>query len=213
MTGLWVTGGILLLLLLLLQIRLRVIFRCREEGPEVSAGIGVFRIPLYPPTEKKRKEKVQKKPRKSRQKKSVEEEPSKEKKRGVPLELFRDLLPIVLELAGRLKRKIRIDLLELDLTWGAEDPADAAMEYGYAHAAMGAVLPLLEANFMIKNKKIQISLDYGTDKPRMYARASGSMTLGQILSLGLYTGLKGLKLYRKYHHRKTGKATKKAVQS
>lgn len=53
------------------------------------------------------------------------------------LELGRRLFPLLMEAAGKFRRKLQIDELRLRLVAGASDPADAALRYGQANALLG----------------------------------------------------------------------------
>lgn len=55
------------------------------------------------------------------------------------------LLDIVLDTLGDLRRKLRVNELTLYVRiGGSDDPAKAAMGYGRAWAAIGAITPSLE---------------------------------------------------------------------
>ena len=84
------------------------------------------------------------------------------------LDYAQSLLPIALEAAGQFYHKLRVDTLRLELTVGSHDPGDAALAYGRAAAAMGALWdPLVRA---------------------FHVEASLSLKLGQVLRLALYFG-------------------------
>ena len=82
-----------------------------------------------------------------------------------------------------------------------EDPADTGIRYGYAWAAAEALLSFLEANFIIKNRQVAVYVDFLEEKPRVYIRAGLSLTLAQILGIGLRTGVGAGKVL--WRHRKT----------
>ena len=102
------------------------------------------------------------------------------------------LLPIVGQACGALKRKIRIDNLELELIWGGSDPAAIALGYGQANAALGMLWPILDHNFKVKRHSFQIELDYNRREPAVEAQAAVTLTVGQMLSLGTRYGVKAL---------------------
>lgn len=197
MTALAVIVGILLLFFLIGQVRLGGAVEYSEAGVAVQVRLGFWKWNVYPP-----KEKAEKKEKKSKEKdpkepkgKQVSEEP--DEKRGGKLTLFKELLPLVLEAVGTLKRKIRIDLLILHLIWGAEDPASAAMGYGAANAAMGMIYPVLDQNFNIKKSDVGINVDFQRSEPEIYLNAVLTLTVGQLIALVLHYGLRAILIYMK----------------
>ena len=97
-----------------------------------------------------------------------------------------------LEAAKGLWRDFRIDTLELELTAGSSDPADAAMLYGQANAALGALwLPLTKA-FHVKDGAARVRLDFDSPGMTVYGLASFSLKLGNIVWIGLRAGVKAL---------------------
>ena len=102
------------------------------------------------------------------------------------------LLPVVGQACGALKRKIRIDDLDLDLIWGGSNPAAIAIGYGQANGAMGMIWPILDHNFKVKRRNLRISMDYSRTQPGVEAAAALTMTVGQIVTLGVHYGVKAL---------------------
>ena len=207
------TGWIVLLLLLaavLLLGFLRVGAEAGygQEGPWLTAFLGPIPLVLYPVDREKAAKKAEKKRAKARKKEEAArkkgkapEEPEKPSPAlGGKLSLAWDLLPVVRQAAGRFRRKIRVDDLVMDLTWGEEDPADAAIHYGWAWAASEALLSVLEANFEIKNRDISLHLDYQREEPLLYVRGKLSLTIGQLLRIALPLAWQGGKILWK--HRK-----------
>ena len=165
-----------------------------EAGLSASALVGPFKVRLLPGRPKKKKpEKPQK------EKPPAAEKHEKEPKEGKPGTLSRlmQLLPVVGQACGALRRKIRIDDLELELIWGGTDPAAAALGYGRANAALGMLWPILDHNFKVKRHAFQISLDYGRGEPGVELRAAVTLTVGQAAALGLRYGTKALAVWIK----------------
>lgn len=95
---------------------------------------------------------------------------------GGALDLALELLPQVKAAAGKFRRALRVDELCLRLTWGEPDPADAAIHYGRAWGIVEALLAFLEANFVLKHREVSLHLDYQIERPRLFVRASLSLT-------------------------------------
>lgn len=166
-----------------------------QAGLVVTALAGPFKIQLLPAGPKK-----EKKPKKAKKGQPKQEKPpeaegqKKEPKAGKPGTLSRlmKLLPVVGQACGALKRKIRIDDLELELVWGGTDAAAVALGYGRANAALGMLWPILDNNFKVKRHSFQIGVDYALTEPAVEARAAVTMTVGQIVTLGVHYGVKAL---------------------
>ena len=188
MKALIVTGVILVLLLLLSLVRVGGIVDYSAAGLVVRLRLGAFRFTLFPLKPRKKKPKMQK------EKPPAPPKPTAEpaKKEGGSLDLLKQFLPLVADAAGKFKRKIRIDRLDLDLTVACPDPADAAMAYGGANAILGMVVPLLEHNFNVKERKIHTALDFDRTSPAVALTAAVSMTIGQGAALTLTLGFRAL---------------------
>lgn len=168
--------------------------RYGQEGLFVAALAGPLRIQIFPMKEKPEKTKKRKKPTKA---KHIAEKKSKPE--GQPGTLFRlmQLLSVAAEAAGRLKRKIRIDGLELMLIWGGMDAAAVALGYGRANAALGMIWPLLDNNFRVKRHVFQVELDYSRTEPAVELAAVVTMTVGQVVALSVHYGVKALIVWLK----------------
>ena len=191
-----------------MQVRIKVRVLYEAAGLQVRAGLGAFQMQVFPL--KKEKRKKAKKVKEKQKKETAEEEPKSGI--GASLPLFQELLDMGIQSAKRFQKKLRIDLLLLHLTWSAADPADAAIQYGYANGVLYSLVTLLEANFHVKKKSLALDLDYTLEKPAVYARLGLSMSLGHALSIGLYAGGKTLGiLMRQKKRKKAAQALKGAT--
>lgn len=193
MRALYVLAAIALVLFLLGQIRVG----CRAEfdarGFFLWARLGRLKIRILPG---KPQEKEEKKPKK---KKKKPKEPKKEKppvplpeKIGGALEYAKALLPVALDAAGGMLRGVRIDTLEVELTVGGTDPADAAMLYGQANAALGALWYPLTAAFPVKDGRARARIDFDAPETTVCAAAALSIKIGTVVRIGLRAGRKAL---------------------
>lgn len=167
-----------------------------QEGLFVFLLLGPVKLRLFPAGEESGGE-WKPKPKKEKRKKNkpaVAEQHQKEPKAGRPGTLSRlmKLLPVVGQACGALKRKIRIDDLDLELIWGGSDPAAVALGYGQANAVLGMIWPIFDHNFKVKRHSFQIGLDYDRIAPAVEARAAVTLTVGQIFALGTHYGVKAL---------------------
>lgn len=209
MRGLYIALGVLLALWLISRIRVGGLVEYSAEGVLVLLRLGPFRIELFPGTpEEEQADKPPREKRKKRKEPAPPEEPVPlTEKAGGALRLFRELLPVALDTAGKLFRRLRVDELVLHLTWAAPDPASAAVGYGAGQAALGALWPLLERAFDIRRRDVGVAVDFQRSEPVIYARLVLSFTLGQLLALGLVSGVRALRAFwrvRPRGHRRAG---------
>lgn len=207
----WILLALLALLILLaFVLRLGVLACYDQAGPWVKVRVGPKLIQVYPVVRDPEKEAKKQKKREAKAAKRAAKEAKKAPKPPKPrgkrpigglLELVWDILPVVQEAASRFRHQLQIDDLTLDVTWAEEDPADAGIHYGYGWGAAEALLSFLEANFVIKNRQVAVYVDFLSDKPRVYIRAGFSLTLAQLMGIGLRTGVGAGKVLWK--HRKT----------
>lgn len=180
------------------------------DGAVVIVKAGPFKFKVYPkekkekkPEKKKASKKIKKnedspsepeqkaqsaaKPMKQSPPKEPEDDDSdddeeKPKKKGGNLMDFLPLVKTVLNFLGDFGRKLWVDLLELKLILGADDPCDLAVNYGRAWAAVGNLLPRLERIMKIKKRDIDIECDFTASETTVIARVDLSITVGRILA-------------------------------
>ena len=188
---------VLAALVLLSLLRLGGQARYSAKGMEIKLLVGPFRFLLYPRKKREKKKKQGKHP-----------DDGKKVQLGGSVELFQELLPLLLEAAGYVKQKIRIDHIFLDLIIAAEDPAKAAVAFGGTNALLGMILPPIENNFNVKERNIRTQVDFQRRKPELSINAAFTMTMGQLMVLAVRYGLKAFNRYRAYKkaHSAEGKA-------
>ncbi len=201
MIALWILGGLAALFAAICCIRVGVTAEYSDAGPSVVAHAGPVRIQLFPKQPGEKPEKPKKK-----KKKTQPESAQQEKKRGGSLPLFRQLIALVLEAQAEVRNRLRIRELTLCLTVGGrtEDPAKSAVLYGRAWTALGNLMPLLHRAFRIEKQDVRAEIDFLSEKTSIYAKATAVISVGAILRMAGYYGIRGLKLYRA-HQKKGGK--------
>ena len=199
MTFLKVLLVILVVLWLISLIRIGGRVKYGAEGLFVFLLLGPVKLCLFPAKEEPEGDWRPKKKKPKKQKPALAEKHKKEPKEGQPGTLSRlmKLLPVAGQACGALKRKIRIDDLELQLIWGGSDPAAIALGYGQANAALGMIWPILDNNFKVKRHSFQIDLDYGRTQPGVELTAALTFTIGQIVTLSVHYGVKALVIWMK----------------
>lgn len=190
MERVWIAAALVLAALWLLSlIRFGGQAAYGPHGLQVWLRVCGIMILLYP----RKKVRTRRQQRKRPEKEQREPPAAKDVEPGERWELIKRLLPILLEAAGRLRRRIRVQPLNLTV-WipGAEDPAVSAIWYGRANAALGALWPALNNALDIRDSQVSVRADFTTEQLRLEARAGVSLTVGQALFLGLWTGGKVL---------------------
>ena len=196
----WIIAGVVILLVCLLgSLRLGVGgSHTQEEGIRVWLRLGPAKITLYPRPKKEPSNPArEKKPKPPKEKK-----PEREKKPKKPLTseqiiaLVRQLIPLGLEAAGSFRRKLRIDVLDARRGVGEPDPADAALHYGQASAALGALWGPLNQAVQIKDGRARVDVDFQQDHWVLWGRLQMTLTVGQLVWLGLRYGAAVLHILR-----------------
>lgn len=190
MKALFILAVAVLVLLLIGQIRVGGQAEFNAEGFFLWVRVGKLRIKILPMKPKAEKPKEKKKKPKKPQK---EKEPTPlPEKIGGALEYARELLPVALEAAGGMLRGLRVDTLRLELTAGSSDPADAAMLYGQASAALGALWRPLTAAFRVEDGSARVNLDFDAPGMTVYGTAGLSIKIGTVVRIGFRAGFKAL---------------------
>ena len=184
MVGLIVLVCLLLVGLLPLGIR-----AWYEHGKgKVLLTIGPLRFAVYPRKNRKSAAKP------GAKKDSFESHAQVSKKRRS----IGDYLPVVqliLDFLTDFRTKLRINELRFKTILAESDPCDLSVHYGQAWAAVGSVMPILENCFVIKKRNIEIECDYIAESTQVTAYVDMTITVAQILSIGIYHGYKILRKY------------------
>ena len=183
---------VLAVLFLLGQIRLGADIRYEAGQLSVAVIAGPVRIPVLPGKErpdKPKKEKQKKQRPEKRRKKKPEAQP--EEKPGTLTRIL-DLLPVVGEAAGALRRKILIRSLKVKIIWAAADAAGAAIGFGRIHGLLGMIWPILDHNFRVKDHDFQVDVDYESHRPEVSFDIALTLTVGQALAFAVHYGAKAL---------------------
>lgn len=206
MRPLYILAAVVLVLLLIGQIRIVGRAEFNQSGFFLWFRLGRFSIRLLPVKAKqervKKEKKKPKRPKKQPQESGGAEQAGKPQQEQPPapvtekiggtLEYARALLPTALKAAKGILRGLRVDILELELTAGAPDPADAAMVYGGANAALGALWVPLTRAFRVKDGTARVKLDFDAPGTTVYGTAALSIKIGTAVRIGLWAGGRAL---------------------
>lgn len=190
MTALWIVLALLALLTLLNLLRVGVSAGYEAQAFSVSARVGPLTIPVWPrpPAEEPKKPKKEKPPKEPK----APQEQTKEKE--LDFDTVLALAKLALKAAGSFRRKLTVELFRLVFVAGSSDPYDTAMQSAYVQAALGSLRPLAERALHIQERDVQVGADFTADKPRIEARLTLTIRIGQIVSIGVVFGVGYLKL-------------------
>lgn len=188
----------LAILLLLGSMPLGLRLRYDAGGAEAVLLVGMFRLRLYPMSERlyrllhrPKKQKAQPVP----QAPMAPPQPPPQKKPGGDWKRFLPLLQTGLDLLGDLRRKLRVDHLTFHLIMAGDDPADLAVYYGRAWAAVGGLMPQLDRAFVIKKRDVQVECDFVGTETRVAFAMDLTVTLGRLLGLAVRYGIRIIKQF------------------
>lgn len=173
---------VLLVLLVLLLLPFGALVRYDQDGFAAFIKVLFLRFRIYPAPEKK--EKKQEEPPGGQPPQPAKEAKDKPKKGG-NLDLIRAALPLVKPALVGLKRRLTINKLDLHVTWAGDDPADVAMGYGCANAALGTLWAVMDQNFKIKKHDLGVDVDFDTTGPTVYLEVLLTLNLWKALTLVL----------------------------
>lgn len=207
MKAILILGAVLLALGALLRlVRLGALAEYSAAGLRLKLKVGPLRLMLYP---RKPKQPRRKAGKSSRREKKREERPQPELGGG-PLALVKRFLPLIAEAAGRFRRKLRIDVFQLEVTAAG---SGAALCFGGANAFIGMIWPLVEQNFNVKERRLRTRVDFDAERPSVYLYAAATLTAGQALALGLRLTTRFLAEFSKYRAEAGSPATSKQKEA
>ena len=193
----------LAILLLLLLTRVGARAEMKNGALTVNEKIGPVAFRVYPAKQKEKK---------VPQPKNEQKKPAGEKKKvKFTFADLKDaagaLWPPLKRALERTRRGIRIHPLTVSLTVGAlADPADGAQKYGYLHAGVWTVMPILEQLLVIPAPSIHIGIDFDTEKTTAEGEVGLSARIGTLLRIALTVAIPALKWFLRRN-----KATKQSA--
>lgn len=173
-----------------------------EEGPRAKVIAGPAKVQVYPVKKDPDKPPKPKKEKKQKTKDSAKKGASG--KKGGPISDFYPFVTLVLEFLSDFRNKLRVDMLQLKITLAGGDPADLAMNYGKAWAAVGNLWPRLEELFVIKKRDVEVLCDFEGGSTTVIARLDLTITLGRLLSMAVRHGFRGISEFLKFRKKRNG---------
>ena len=197
MIGWYILGGILLLLAVVWLLRVGVDV-CFGDELCVAVKIGPAKITVLPQQEKKKKPKKKKK---EKTKKTAEKPAKKKEKKKLPFTFsdIRSAVPVLFEALkkalGKIRRRMRIDPLDVCVIFAGDDPAKVAEMFGWANSAMWAMMPQLERLLQIPDPHIHLGVDYERYDLHAEGRVGVTFRVGDLIVIGLTLAVPALKWY------------------
>ena len=142
-----------------------------SDSGELGLSIRVFgiKIRVLGGDKKKKTRKKSKKEAETQEQKKDETKPPKERQKR-DKELVELIIKNSIEVLRRIKRKITFELLVLHIRAASPDAASAALMYGRANAVIGTLFPVMDSSLRVRERDIQTTLDFSTDRPAVYVR-------------------------------------------
>lgn len=153
----------------------------RQDDPGVWLLIGPLRFRVYPGRQKKKS------------KKSTQENEKKDASKGGSYKDFWPVVRTIYAFLGEFRRKIFVKRLDLKVILAGDDPADLAVNYGRAWAALGSLMPQLKRLFRIREQNIEVECDFTAEETLVYARIDATLTLMRTIHLLSKHGIKIIK--------------------
>lgn len=186
-------------LVLLAFLPLCLCFSYDERGPRAKVTIGPVKLQVYP-----RRKDPNKPPKPKKKKSQTDTAKGSGKKKGGPISDFYPFAQLVFELLTDFRKKLRVDRLEFKLVLAGGDPADLALNYGKAWAALGNLWPRLESLFVIKKRDVEVLCDFEGSQTTVTARLDLSITLGRLLTTVLRHGTRGARELLNFRKKRKG---------
>ena len=181
---------ILAILVIIALMPVGVRARYDEDGIAAWVRVGPFRIKLYPLPKKDKPEK-----KKPKEKKKEVETPQQQAAKGGSFELIKQILPHGLTAVKRFFKGLGIDKLTVYYQAADEDPAKAAMQYGYGWAAIGIITGLVENAFTVRNRDLQVFINFEEKaQKRVFVLAELTIQIWRLFHIGFGFGIEFLKI-------------------
>lgn len=196
MIGWYILGGIVLLLLAIWLLRVSVEIAFGQEL-RVTAKIGPKKLTLLPKPEKR--ERAPKKKKKKAPAAEKKTEDKGKKKFPFTFEDIRSAAPVVFEALQKalrkIRRRMRVDPLDISITFAGDDPAKVAEMYGWANTAMWTMMPPLEQLIHIPDPHIHLGVDYNSFRITAEGRVGVRFRIGDLIVIALTLAVPVLKWY------------------
>lgn len=197
MTAVYILAGAAALITLLMFVRVRLIAEYDDKGLSAFIRFGPVRVKIGKKDKKDKEKKKKAKAEKGAKKQA-------ERKKG-SFEELKSMLPDLTDVLRQFFKELTIDDLVIHYTAaGRDNPAAAALQFGAAHAGIGILLPILEANFTIKRRDLRANVDFDAAEAAVYAKAKLSLAAWQVIAGFIRLTIKSIRLRTDETNKKGG---------
>lgn len=165
----------------------------------LSIKVGLLNIRLLPNKERLIKTVVLKKLKKTEKTDDVSEKDEKKRKKSFETKQMLDIIKPALKALGRFRRKLSVDYLRIHYCVATGDPASTAIAFGIVNSALGTIIPMVDAAFIIRNRDVGFSADFLSDSSNFDFWITATFQVWEIIYIAAAFGIDLLKLKRKNH--------------
>ncbi len=169
---LWVLFAFFVFVVLLLLTPVHAEITYHADG--FLCAIRIFFLRFRFPREKKKDKREKVAPNETNQ-----------KQKGGDLNYIISLIRLGIKLAGKLLSNVRIRKLKIDATIASKDPFQTAMMFGGSSAAVGILLPLIENNFKLDKRTVNVYADFESDESKLVLFADCSVLVFHLIAIAL----------------------------
>ncbi len=193
-----------IVLIALLPVGVRVQYDA--DGPCVHLLAGPIRIRLFPRVKQPQKQTQRKDIKPPKKTKTAKEPAEPAQKKGGGLAMMWSFVRLGVSFLGELRRKLLVRRLQLHLTYGGDDPAKAAIQYGNSCAALHALWPVFDRLFRIRRPDVRLIFDAQACEITVRADVQITIRVGRVIALGVRYGLRAFRIY--LNHQNSSKQEK-----
>lgn len=170
---------ILIIVIGISLLRLGVSLKYSDSGFTAVLTVAFLHFTLYPAKGSPRKKR--KKKGKPDKKKDELEEQKPEGQKGGGTEQFKQWFRIGMDVLRKLRRRLRVNMLQVRHVVAGEDAAKTAIAYGNTCAAVAAILPGLNNLLSIRRQDIKIDVDFTGRASKIYVNVIISLAVWEII--------------------------------
>lgn len=172
--AIWIILSVLVLTFVILLSPVSALIEYNGDGCSVTLRYLFVRMTIPRKTPK------QEKPRKN----DISPSKPKPKRKGTLRDLV-ELLKLVIKTLGKLVKSIRVRDLKIDALIASDDPFKTAILFGTSGAAVGVLLPLIEQNFRVDRRTVNVNADFEHNESSVDLFAKCSIRVIQVLAIAL----------------------------
>ncbi len=127
------------------------------------------------------------------------------KRLGLSFDEWLSVIKAVLKMIGKIGSSVKVPDLMLHITLSDPDPFKTVMNYNYANAALNALMPSAEKVLKIKNRNINLSTDFESEKSRFELDTKLYVRVGSLLLAALTAAVRIIVILLKHRSERKAK--------